>query len=393
MNHGIKITEDNGLYQIETVEPWVSTPYIENEIGQSLYAGTFLMKMANIDYEILSYYNDEFVFHIQDIYSIPQPEMEVVPEDNHSQREIKNMYHALDKPARPLQDFSGLQDQIEKIKELRSDKLDSDDVSAITKTIEEQLEDAFDNYKSSLRANLDTFEYHLSEFEQEMFAELIACEIRQKMNSDTFDVQNIRSFMPMALTDSSLIKSNCVSILNFKNTQMSPQITELFQHNFLKMEIDKSTMKPFYTVNTLDELFVFDAYQYINSSISVRHCHNCGKYFFKRQRSTEVYCDYIYKDSMTCKGFSKTEGFKKDEFTKTLFNARKNQHAYWNKVATDRLVKKDNDFFTCYGDWSKELSQVAEVYRNNNDLQSFKKWIKETSFRKIGFKYPLDSNK
>ncbi|MDF2950700.1 MAG: hypothetical protein K0S18_283 [Anaerocolumna sp.] len=356
--HGIKLYVEDGKYLIFTMEPWRHTPYVENEIKEPIYIGSFLMKISNISYDLLAIYNNEFTFALQDLYHCNAPEMEYKDSDSLEIKKVKQLYKKMD-----------------------------DDIPT---NINDEIDDLLENYKSNIRSNLFLSKFHISEFEQELFAELLVYEIYTKLALPTFNPTDITTFLPDFLINPKSLRSSCINILNYKLDKPFPNAIQLIENSCpqVSFNILEDNIFSTYHIHTLSELFALDSFLYINSDLTICLCYNCGKYFFKQKRSTETLCNYIYRNNMTCNELGKAKSLKKDAFTKAVSIARKNENDYFNHHIQEVPSSDYYNGNSSYDRWSNDLSQIATNCRINEDIDALNTWISDTSFRKIGLTYP-----
>ena len=90
------------------------------------------------------------------------------------------------------------------------------------------------------------------------------------------------------------------------------------------------------------------------------------------KRSDEIYCDNIFKNDKTCKELGYENKSKKDFFKSAYRTAYKTQRARikYNTHRSDYEKK-------CFTPWNDAAKQALAKFQAKNDLEGFKKWLKD----------------
>ena len=110
----------------------------------------------------------------------------------------------------------------------------------------------------------------------------------------------------------------------------------------------------------------------MNLHIPIKQCENCKKFFSPAKRSDEIYCDRVYKNGKTCKELGYSLKIADDPFKAAFTKARKTHHARirYNKHIKDYKEKH-------YEPWLQAATQAKDKYKADNDIEGFKKWLKQ----------------
>ena len=167
------------------------------------------------------------------------------------------------------------------------------------------------------------------------------------------------------------IKYLCTDFLiknNFKDCILS-----LPQDIRVELYIDKKQqLRQKYFVKGCNSLILFDAMHFLENNVNVSTCQNCGRYFIPTVRSDEIYCDNIFRNGKTCKQLGYEVKLKNDAFKSAYRTAYKTQRARikYNAHRPDYEEK-------CFIPWNTAAKEALAEFQGNNDLDGFKKWLKD----------------
>lgn len=137
----------------------------------------------------------------------------------------------------------------------------------------------------------------------------------------------------------------------------------------LSFDGDNYSMR--YNSVTLTGFICFDIMNILKNHISIKKCKNCGKYFIPQNRADEIYCTNIYQNGKTCKEVGYSQSVKNDSF----------KSAYRSAYKTQRARIKYNSHIPDYEEkhvipWVAAAKEAMIEYSSKNDIEGFKKWLK-----------------
>lgn len=366
-NNDFPIILDNGIYHLNLRHPNNNEPIIktntgaiiilsakpppgnryiekENDFGQPLIPGYFLLTIFNLNLHYLDFdsllfsielNSGNFVDIIKSSYSGPKMYSSMNDITLANTKEIYSKYYNCNFKLRTeIVDYyseKGIDFQI--FREI---------FDVLVNQLHDTLNEKADNYKT-----------------------------RDKTKHFALDLQKIQMFSHMIIEGNS-IPDDCLSIM-----KSYP----------LKMCFDKNTSGQLiqkYYIHSIFELFSLDAYMYINSpsKSQICFCKLCGRYFIKKGRKTEAYCQYPnpHFNDKSCSEYHKEHPNYHDPISKIVSNAQKAQNKYYNNY----IGLSDNKH-NIWNIWTYELKQREKKARITRDTAPLKHFIENTKFSKTGF--------
>jgi DNA-directed RNA polymerase subunit M/transcription elongation factor TFIIS len=154
---------------------------------------------------------------------------------------------------------------------------------------------------------------------------------------------------------------------------------------YLKIEISyylynyRGQLYEAYQFEKFHELIFWGIIKIIKAGLPIKECRNCHKVFIPQKRSDEIYCDYIYSNSRTCKQVGYEN---KDEFTKAYRTAYKTKNA-----AKNRNIKNNPNAEKNFRKWVYEARLKLEDGREGKiSLEDFKGWLRQGNKRDVSVK-------
>jgi DNA-directed RNA polymerase subunit M/transcription elongation factor TFIIS len=154
---------------------------------------------------------------------------------------------------------------------------------------------------------------------------------------------------------------------------------------YLKIKIDYfpyNHQGQLYEAYKFESFFQMEAWAIIKilkAGLPIKECKNCHKVFIPQKRSDEIYCDYIYSNSRTCKQVGYEN---KDEFTKAYRTAYKTKNA-----AKNRNIKNNPNAEKNFRKWVYEARLKLEDGREGKiSLEDFKGWLRQGNKRDVSVK-------
>lgn len=126
-----------------------------------------------------------------------------------------------------------------------------------------------------------------------------------------------------------------------------------------------------FKVKNICDFLNISLYMLMSQNVIINKCHNCGKYFFVKSKSTEKYCSNIYRNGKTCSELSYEIKVSKDEIAKLCRNASKKsavyKHRYCNNMPKATVL---HEKFLKAIKKQKQLCENGEI-----SLKEFDEWI------------------
>lgn len=132
-----------------------------------------------------------------------------------------------------------------------------------------------------------------------------------------------------------------------------------------------------YLTNSLYSLYYIAFKKYVYSNcMPIRQCENCGKFFIVENRTDEIYCNNIFKDTgKTCKELSSNIAHKKKVQENPVVGI------YLNLIKKKRMRKVRNKTEKAtkeFEAWAAKAKIEYSKYKNNEiTSKEFEKWLIE----------------
>lgn len=126
-----------------------------------------------------------------------------------------------------------------------------------------------------------------------------------------------------------------------------------------------------YEITSLKDLFGIYFYFFIQETIWIKKCKNCGKYFIPTNRSDEKYCDNIspQKPDKTCKQYAVKKTYTDSIASDPIKNAQ--SHVSNSYMVKRTRAKQKNDLRMI-----NKINKILDKFKNNYDKQ-LKKYEKK----------------
>lgn len=205
---------------------------------------------------------------------------------------------------------------------------------------------------------------------------IISDEIYNKINTLSY-VSDVNTILFPNYIYLKELQNICVNLIEKNFDDLDPDDYNLLSGDSIKLSIEYNNLKEpeiNYRISQIGDLVAFDASNYCKSSILIKKCANCGKYFIPTSRSDEIYCDNIYdrKSDKTCKDIGYEIKLSKDVFRSCYRTAYKTQRARIKYKA--HIPNYEEKHFK---PWDAAARQALSVYQAKNDIEGFKIWLKE----------------
>lgn len=251
------------------------------------------------------------------------------------------------------------------------------------------LENELDNYRDAINSNIRDirhFDYYKNGIGSSFFPELLATQLFDILNAfKNDDIEDC--FIEANESISYLRQIQKFSSMIFEDYPISKECLFTIKQYTPKMyfdEDDDGKLIQKYYIRSVFELFALDAYIYLNLSSKPKMClcKLCGRYFIKRKKSTEAYCQYPNR----CLGYTPCLKYHKenpsyiDPISKIVNNAVKAQNKYYNTY-----IEMSNNQHDIWNKWTHELKKREKKARITKDIAPLEQFIENTRFKKTGF--------
>lgn len=150
------------------------------------------------------------------------------------------------------------------------------------------------------------------------------------------------------------------------------------------VELDKPTKLMKFQIETFKELLDFLFLYTTTNNCNLYRCENCDRYFVQ-QNKNQKFCDYIFKDNLTCRQYAPKERFNNKEVTQK-YNKMVNR--YRSKIL--HCEKREKRGF------EEELDTFKEIFSNKKSLirknklseKELLEWL-DDEFKKYNKKYKV----
>lgn len=237
----------------------------------------------------------------------------------------------------------------------------------------EDIEEVFDNISETLASQLDKYLCMKTEIYNLLIAELVTAQMYDTVKSDgkidavafSDSLETLHVYSGMLLDEKLTATDNCKELIS----RQMPRVQFIYKDG---------KMVPRYYIRTVAEMFALDAYYYELYPDTYPFCILCGRYFIKRQRNTETYCDYSnnFLAGLTCREYHEQNPKEKDKITECTRRAVKSQNKY---------CSFHSDYNKAYVSWHMELKKRKHQARVDGNVQRLIDFIENTRFSNIGF--------
>lgn len=171
------------------------------------------------------------------------------------------------------------------------------------------------------------------------------------------------------------LQNICIKLIEKKYDDLDNDDYSLLSGDSIKLLIkynDFNVPEIKYCIGQIGDLVAFDASNYCKSSILIKKCENCGKYFIPASRSDEIYCNNVYnpESGKTCKDIGYEVKLSKDAF----------KSAYRTAYKTQRARIKYNSHIQNYEEkhfkpWDNAAKEALSKFEALNDIEGYKEWL------------------
>lgn len=209
-----------------------------------------------------------------------------------------------------------------------------------------------------------------------MVTELLVREILNRIQAEHFEIKDIEKCIPVIFSDSE-IRNSIMDILKRNTCDLTPIMRKTGT-----FEIDSQLINmemPVYYLNNVSDYLLLDLKMYMKrSDKTVKACERCNRLFLPTRKS-DKYCRLPIRGSRkTCNELMHISP--DDEFARIRNKARDKQHKkikYYEEKGT-----YEHDFlYNLYYDWSDECGKKCMECKAKNDIETFKNWVEETTFK------------
>lgn len=207
---------------------------------------------------------------------------------------------------------------------------------------------------------------------------LLMADIRSRLADTIIDLDKPEYYIPLIYSDVELHQHIRNILLEKDFAFINPLQDRINQVQLTSSIIITKCGQPFqsYTITDIFDYLILDLQKYLTGKKKVNDCKCCGKLFYPKYRSSELYC---YFNNSDCK--EKMKRKTDDEFAKKRDAFRGYQSGrIWNE-STLKQYNDDTDVLKyIYKKWSKECTEKYHEYKSKDDLKGFDDWFNRTKF-------------
>lgn len=226
---------------------------------------------------------------------------------------------------------------------------------------------------------------YLNKTQLRIISMLILEELENHIRSTKFNWQDEITYIPSILIYEEL-KEHLESILLRDSTYYIEEIQKRLSDNIIqsKINIDKNGIpRTTYIIQDTISYMMIDLQKYLTGTKTVLRCQNpdCNRLFYPKSKKNKLYCRLIHKDTdLLCHQIMHNKP--RDEFAECAKSARGKQGGF----VKNAIDHQDNEKYMydyeslrkAHYAWQEECSEKLEYFRSQNDIDGFKKWIKDT---------------
>jgi hypothetical protein len=127
-----------------------------------------------------------------------------------------------------------------------------------------------------------------------------------------------------------------------------------------------------YIIDDIEKYCFFAISELSNLGMTIKKCHNCGRYFVPLTRSDEIYCDSEYTNGRTCKQIGYENKIKNDDILSEYRRVYKNKNAL-----KQRTKNKNPNAEKDFKNWVYAAKlKLDDCQDGNITIDQFKEWLK-----------------
>lgn len=226
---------------------------------------------------------------------------------------------------------------------------------------------------------------YLNKTQLRIISMLILEELENHMLSPKFNWQDETTYVPSVLIYKDL-KEHLESILLRDSTYYIEEIQKRLSDIIIqsRINIDKNGIpRTTYIIQDTISYMMIDLQKYLTGTKTVLRCQNpdCNRLFYPKSKKNKLYCRLKHKDTnLLCHQIMHNKP--KDEFAECAKSARGKQGGF----VKNAIDHQDNEKYMydyeslrkAHYAWQEECSKKLKYFRSQNDIDGFKKWIKDT---------------